>query len=32
MTGEAGLHPAGVLNLSAQYNGFFFNIGCTYKH
>ena len=32
LTGEAGLHPAGVLNLSSQYNGFFFNIGCTYKH
>lgn len=28
---EAGLHPAGVLNLSAQYNGFFFNVGFTYK-
>ena len=32
LTGEAGLHPAGVLNLSSQYNGFFFNIGCTYTH
>lgn len=32
VTGEAGLHPAGVLNLSSQYNGFFVNIGCTYKH
>ena len=32
VTGEAGLHPAGVLNLSSQYNGFFFNIGCTYKY
>lgn len=32
VTSEAGLHPAGVLNLSSQYNGFFFNIGCTYKH
>ena len=32
ITGEAGLHPAGVLNLSAQYNGFFVNIGCTYKY
>lgn len=32
LTGEAGLHPAGVLNLSSQYNGLFFNIGCTYKH
>ena len=28
---EAGLHPAGVLNLSSQYNGWFFNLGCTYK-
>ena len=32
LTGEAGLHPAGVLNLSSQYNGFFINLGCTYKH
>ena len=32
ITGEAGLHPAGVLNLSSQYNGYFFNIGCTYKY
>ena len=32
LNAEAGLHPAGVLNLSSQYNGFFFNIGCTYKH
>lgn len=32
VNGETGLHPAGVLNLSSQYNGFFFNIGCTYKH
>lgn len=31
LTGEAGLHPASVLNLSSQYNGFFFNIGCTYN-
>ena len=30
LTGEAGLHPAGVLNLSSQYNGYFFNIGFTY--
>lgn len=30
--GEAGLHPAGVLNLSSQYNGFFFNVGFTYNH
>ena len=32
VTGEAGLHPAGVLNLSSQYNGFFFNLGCTYNY
>ena len=32
LTGEAGLHPAGVLNLSSQFNGFFFNIGCIYIH
>lgn len=30
--GEAGLHPAGVLNLSSQYNGFFINIGFTYNY
>ena len=29
--GEAGLHPAGVLNLSSQYNGFFINVGFTYN-
>ena len=29
--GEAGLHPAGVLNLSAQYNGYFINLGFTYN-
>lgn len=29
--GEAGLHPAGVLNLSSQYNGFFVNVGFTYQ-
>ena len=29
---EAGLHPAGVLNLSAQYNGYFINFGFTYNH
>lgn len=29
--GEAGLHPAGVLNLSSQYNGFFVNVGCIYN-
>ena len=27
LIGEAGLHPAGVLNLSSQYNGFFVNFG-----
>ena len=32
LIGEAGLHPSGVLNLSAQYNGYYFNIGCIYKH
>lgn len=32
LTGEAGLHPAGVLNLSAQYNGYFINLGVTYQH
>ena len=31
MLGEAGLHPAGVLNLSSQYNGFFVNVGFTYQ-
>lgn len=29
---EAGLHPAGPLNLSSQYNGFFFNVGFTYNY
>lgn len=32
MLGEAGLHPAGVLNLSSQYNGYFINVGFTYQH
>ncbi|MBO6027036.1 MAG: hypothetical protein J6P73_07305 [Bacteroidales bacterium] len=32
LTGETGLHPCGVLNLSSQYNGFFFNLGCTFKY
>lgn len=32
LNAEAGLHPAGVLNLSSQYNGFFFNLGCTFKY
>lgn len=31
LTGEAGLHPAGVLNLSAQYNGFYINLGGIYN-
>ena len=30
LTAEAGLHPCGVLNLSAQYNGFFCNLGFIY--
>ncbi|MCR5013676.1 MAG: hypothetical protein K6A28_02755 [Bacteroidales bacterium] len=30
VNGEAGLHPAGILNLSAQYNGFYINLGGTY--
>lgn len=32
LIGEAGLHPAGVLNLSSQYNGFFINLGCIYSY
>jgi hypothetical protein len=32
LIGEAGLHPAGVLNLSAQYNGYFIIFGFTYNH
>lgn len=31
LTAEAGLHPAGVLNLSSQYNGWFGNVGLTWK-
>lgn len=31
LTAEAGLHPAGVLNLSSQYNGFFVNFGFIYN-
>lgn len=31
LTAEAGLHPSGVLNLSAQYNGWFGNIGLIWK-
>ena len=31
ITAEAGLHPCGVLNLSAQYNGWFGNVGLIWK-
>lgn len=31
LTAEAGLHPSGVLNLSAQYNGWFGNVGLIWK-
>lgn len=31
LTAEAGLHPCGVLNLSAQYNGWFGNVGLIWK-
>lgn len=31
LTAEAGLHPAGVLNLSAQRNGGFVNVGLIWK-
>ena len=31
LTAEAGLHPSGVLNLSAQYNGWFGNVGLVWK-
>jgi hypothetical protein len=31
LIGEAGLHPAGILNLSAQYNGFYTNFGFIFK-
>lgn len=31
LLGEMGLHPSGVLNLSAQYNGYFVNLGFTYN-
>ena len=31
ITAEAGLHPAGVLNLSSQYNGWFGNVGLIWK-
>ena len=31
LTAEAGLHPSGALNLSAQYNGWFGNVGLIWK-
>ena len=31
ITAEAGVHPSGVLNLSAQYNGWFGNVGLIWK-
>jgi len=31
LTAEAGVHPSGVLNLSAQYNGWFGNVGLIWK-
>ena len=31
LAAEAGLHPSGVLNLSAQYNGWFGNVGLIWK-
>ena len=31
LTAEAGLHPCGVLNLSAQYNGWYGNVGLIWK-
>lgn len=31
LTAEAGLHPSGVLNLTAQYNGWFGNVGLIWK-
>ena len=31
LTAEAGLHPSGVLNLSAQYNGWYGNVGLIWK-
>lgn len=31
LTAEAGLHPCGVLNLSAQYNGWYGNVGLVWK-
>jgi len=31
LTAEAGLHPCGVLNLTAQYNGWYGNVGLIWK-
>ena len=31
LTAEAGVHPCGILNLSAQYNGWFGNVGLIWK-
>ena len=31
LTSEVGVHPCGVLNLSAQYNGWFGNVGLIWK-
>ncbi len=31
LTAEAGVHPSGVLNLSAQYNGWYGNVGLIWK-
>ena len=31
LTAETGLHPCGVLNLTAQYNGWFGNVGLIWK-
>jgi hypothetical protein len=31
LTSEVGLHPCGALNLSAQYNGWFGNVGLIWK-
>ncbi len=31
LTAEAGLHPSGVLNLSAQYNGWYGSVGLIWK-
>lgn len=31
LTGEMGVNPSGVLNLSVEYNAFYLNLGCTYS-